>query len=97
LQPQIASAYRLSTRRTTILDHKYEIPGVDSLLKHKRKLRKLWRETRTPTCKTAVNWVAQNIRRMVRKIELERRETKVANCELTPQAIWPISKSFLKR
>jgi hypothetical protein len=34
--PSIASAYRISTRKTTILDRKYEIPGLDRLLKHKR-------------------------------------------------------------
>jgi hypothetical protein len=28
---------------------------------------------------------------------LERGETKIGNAEETPQAIWPISKSFLKR
>jgi hypothetical protein len=38
----IASAYRLSTRKkTTVLDRKYEIPRLDHLLKHERKLRKL--------------------------------------------------------
>jgi hypothetical protein len=31
----IASAYRLSTRRDTILDWKCEIPGLDPLLKYK--------------------------------------------------------------
>jgi hypothetical protein len=36
----IASACRLSTRNTTILDRKYEIPGLDRFLKDKRKLRK---------------------------------------------------------
>jgi hypothetical protein len=34
----IALAYRLSTRKTTILDWKYEKPGLDQLLKHKKKL-----------------------------------------------------------
>jgi hypothetical protein len=47
--------------------------------------------------KTAVNWVTQNIRRMVLKRALERWETKLANCEVTPQAIWPIVKSLIKR
>jgi hypothetical protein len=63
----IASAYRLSTRRTIKLDQKHEKPGIDHLLKQKRKRRKLWQETRDPKCKTAVNWVTENIRRMVRK------------------------------
>jgi hypothetical protein len=51
----IASAYKLSTKKITKLDQKYEIPGLDRLLKHKRKLRKLWQETRDPKCKTEVN------------------------------------------
>jgi hypothetical protein len=34
---------------------------------------------------------------MTRKKALERWETKLANTELTPQAIWPISKSFTNR
>jgi hypothetical protein len=39
-----------------------------------------------------VNWVTQNVRRT-----LERWETNLANCEVTPQAIWPIAKSLIKR
>jgi hypothetical protein len=34
---------------------------------------------------------------MVRKRTLERWETKLANCELTPQAIWSIAKSLRKK
>jgi hypothetical protein len=52
----IALAYRLLTRKTTISDRKCEIPGLGRLLKHKRKLRKLWQETRDPA-KTAINLV----------------------------------------
>jgi hypothetical protein len=47
----VAFAYRLSTRKTMKLDQKYEMPGLDHLLQHKRKLRKLWQETRDPKCK----------------------------------------------
>jgi hypothetical protein len=64
---------------------------------HKRKLIKLLQETRDPACKTAVNWVTRNITRMVPKRALERLETKLANCEVTPQAIWPVAKSLTKR
>jgi hypothetical protein len=35
----VASAYRISTIKTTILYGKYEIPGLNILLKYKRKLR----------------------------------------------------------
>jgi hypothetical protein len=34
---------------------------------------------------------------MTRKKALERWETKISNSEVTPQAIWPIVKSLLKR
>jgi hypothetical protein len=34
---------------------------------------------------------------MVRKRALERWEIKMANCKVTPQAIWPIAKSLSKK
>jgi hypothetical protein len=34
---------------------------------------------------------------MTRKKALEQWETKISNTEVTPQAIWPIAKSLLKR
>jgi hypothetical protein len=34
---------------------------------------------------------------MTRKKELEQWETKIGNVEVTPQAIWPIMKSLVKR
>jgi hypothetical protein len=34
---------------------------------------------------------------MARKRALERWETKIENCEVTPQAIWPLAKSLTKR
>jgi hypothetical protein len=34
---------------------------------------------------------------MTRKRALERLETKISNAEVTPQSIWPIAKSLLKR
>jgi hypothetical protein len=57
----------------------------------------LWQETRDPGCKKAVNWVSKSIRCMTRKKALERWETKLANTELTPPAIWPIAKSLTNR
>jgi hypothetical protein len=41
-EASIASAYRLSTRKTTILDRKYTIPALDRSLKRKRNVRKFW-------------------------------------------------------
>jgi hypothetical protein len=37
------------------------------------------------------------MKRMSRKMALERWETKIENCEVTPQAIWPLAKSLIKR
>jgi hypothetical protein len=50
-------------------------------------MKKLQQETRDPGCKKAVNWVWKSIRCMTRKKSLEWWETKLANTELTPQAI----------
>jgi hypothetical protein len=44
-----------------------------------------------------VNWVTKTIRRIARNRALGRWETKIENCEVTPQAIWPIAKSHRKR
>jgi hypothetical protein len=52
----VASAYRLATSKVTLSDKNIDIPGLDRLLKHKRRLRKLWQKARDPACKTAVNW-----------------------------------------
>jgi hypothetical protein len=43
-----------------------------------------------------VNWVIKTIRRIARKRALERWETKIENCEVTPQAMCPIAKSLTK-
>jgi hypothetical protein len=58
----IASAYRLSTSKITLLDLNNDLPGLDRSLRHKQRLRKLWQETRDPACKAAVNWVSKAIR-----------------------------------
>jgi hypothetical protein len=93
----VASAYRLSTSKITLSELNNVLPGLDWLLKYKMRTRKLWQETRDPGCKKTVNWVSKSIRRITRKKALERRETKLANTELTPPAIWPIAKSFTHR
>ncbi|PNF13588.1 hypothetical protein B7P43_G18165 [Cryptotermes secundus] len=63
---------RLSTNKISLSDINNDLPGLDHLIKHKQRLRKLWQETRDPACKTAVNWVTKSIRRMIRKKALER-------------------------
>jgi hypothetical protein len=86
----IASAYRLSNKTITNLDRNRGPLSLERLLKHKQRLRKLWKETRDPACRTAVSWVTKTIRRKARMRTLVRGETKIENCEVTPQAIWPI-------
>jgi hypothetical protein len=93
----IASMYRLSTSRITLLVLNNNLPGLESLLKHKRRFRKLWQVTRDPTCKRAVNLVAKTVRQMTSWKALERWEAEVGHCEVTPQALWPIAKSLVKR
>jgi hypothetical protein len=44
-----------------------------------------------------VKWVSKAIRRLARKTALERWEAKLSTCEVTPQEIWLIAKSLLKR
>jgi hypothetical protein len=34
---------------------------------------------------------------MTRRQAVERRKTKISNCDITCQAIWPIAKSLIKR
>jgi hypothetical protein len=72
----IASAYRLSTSKITFSVINNDLPGLDRLLKHKQRLRKLWQEARDPACKTAVNWVTKQIRRKTRKKTLSTVESK---------------------
>jgi hypothetical protein len=93
----IASAYRLSTSKITLSDLNSDLPGLVRVLKHKQRLRKLGHETRDPACKTAVNWVTKTIRRMTPRKALERWKTRIGNCEVTPQAVWPVAKSLMKR
>jgi hypothetical protein len=51
----IASVYRLSTRKITLLDMNNDLRGVDRLLKYMQRLREMWQETRDPACKIALN------------------------------------------
>jgi endonuclease/exonuclease/phosphatase (EEP) superfamily protein YafD len=46
----IASAYRLSTKTTTLSDRNRCPSGLHRLLKRKQRLRKLWQEIRDPAC-----------------------------------------------
>jgi hypothetical protein len=93
----VTSAYRLSTIKITLSELNNDLPGLDRLLKYKRRMRKLWQETRDPLCKTEANWVSKAIRRMTGRKALERWEIKLANTEVTPQAMWPIAKSLPNR
>jgi hypothetical protein len=93
----IASEYRLSTHKIALLKLNEVLPELDHLLQFKRRVKKLWQETRDPTCKTAVNWVTKTIRRMTRKKLIEQWDTRLGNCGVTPRAIWPIARALLNR
>jgi hypothetical protein len=93
----IALAYRIVTSKITLLDINKDKPGLKNLLKHKQRLWKLWKITRDPACKRGLNWVSRTIKRMTHRKALERWETKVGNCEVTLQALWPIVKSLMER
>jgi hypothetical protein len=58
----IPSTYRLATSKVTLSDMNSDLPGLDRLLKHKQRLRKLWHETRDPACKMAVKCVVKTVR-----------------------------------
>jgi hypothetical protein len=79
----IASAYRLSTSKAKIPELNSHIPGLDKLLKHKTRLRKLWQETRDSVCKKEFNLISKTIRCMTRKRALERWESKITNSSYT--------------
>lgn len=67
------------------------------MLAHKRSLRKLWPVAWDPACKTAVNWAAKTIRRMILRSIFEEWETKVRKYEIKPHAPCPNAKSLMKR
>jgi hypothetical protein len=56
----VTSAYNLSTSKLN-KDLNKDLPGLESLLKHERRLKKLWQATWDPVCKTAVNCVVKTI------------------------------------
>jgi hypothetical protein len=62
----VASTYRLWAHKLTLSDMINEPSGLDHFLHLKRRLRKLWHETRDPSCKTALNWVTKTIHKIVR-------------------------------
>jgi hypothetical protein len=59
-----ASAYRLSTSKIALSELNSDLPGLDRLLKYKKRMRKLWQEARDPGRKKAVNWISKSITRM---------------------------------
>jgi hypothetical protein len=59
----IASACRLSTTKITLSELNNDLRDLDRLLKYKKRMRKLWQETRDLGCKKTFNWVSKSIRR----------------------------------
>jgi hypothetical protein len=68
----IVSAYMLSTSKIALSELTKDLPGLDLLLKFKKRMWKLWQEIRDPGCKKAVHFISKSIRRMTRKKALER-------------------------
>jgi hypothetical protein len=58
----IGLTYRLLTREITLSNLNKDLLGLESLLKHKQRLRTLLQVTWDPACKTEVNWVTKTIR-----------------------------------
>jgi hypothetical protein len=85
----------LSMHEITLSELNEELSELYRLLQLIYKLRKLWRETRDPACKTALNWVIKTIRRMTRNKTKERWDTTMCNCEIKPQVIWPTARVLL--
>jgi hypothetical protein len=63
----ITSAYRLLASKISLSELNNDRLGLDQLLKFKKRLRKLYQETRDPECKMEVNGVSKAIRRMTQK------------------------------
>jgi hypothetical protein len=63
-----------------------------------------WRVKETGASNPGIQYVKRQLiwspkpsdERTTRRKALERWETKVRNCEVTPQAVWPIAKSLTK-
>jgi hypothetical protein len=81
-----ASACSILSRKTTILDWKYEIPGLDLLLKYTRS--SMQNDSKLGHLKYHENGPDRALKRW---------ETKLANCKFKPQAIWPIVEFLSKR
>jgi hypothetical protein len=65
-------------------------------LKHKKRLRKFWHETKNTTHKLAVHWLTQTIHTMNHRKVLEWWDTERSNCQITPPTTWCIAKSLMK-
>jgi hypothetical protein len=46
---------------------------------------------------SAVNWGKNDIIKTTSSAVMKEREKEIGNCEVTPQAIWPVIKSHIKR
>jgi hypothetical protein len=76
--------FRIEIRKIILSGVNKNFLGLETLMKHKRRLRRLWQVTRNQACKRVVNWVAETIRRMTSRKALELWEMKVGNCEDRP-------------
>jgi hypothetical protein len=84
----IALAYRLSTRKITLSTLNKNLPGLESWLKHKQRLRILWQVAWDLACETTVNWVTKTIGWMTCRKTIEQWETKAGNCGILQNHLW---------
>jgi ribosome-associated translation inhibitor RaiA len=60
----IASAHRLAWSKINLSELNNDLYSLDQLLKYKKRMRKLWQDTRDLECNMAVNWASKAIRHM---------------------------------
>jgi hypothetical protein len=85
----VASGYAINkqTNKQTLSDLNTAPLDLDCFLIVKRRLRKLWHETRDPTYKTPLNWVTKTNRKMVGRKVIEWWESKLNKSEINLHAI----------
>jgi hypothetical protein len=76
-----ASACKLLTNKTTLSDLNNDLLGLESLLKHKRRSRKLWQVVQQLTVSQKPSY------ELTCRKTLNQWEIQIGNCEITPQAM----------
>jgi hypothetical protein len=93
----VALAYRTSTRKTAIAERKYEKPGLDLLVKQKKKAQKIMARNQGASMQNGSKLGLSKYQEDGSKRSTRKMTEKLANCEVTPQAVWPIAKSLTEK